>query len=140
MLARQCRSRAGITLDEEDVPHLLEALQANGGERDAMMFQLAESDEFTLPGSFKFSSDARNASLSAAADMEAEDLLDDMLRVTLPDNDAGMFHEDIDGLRDGADAEVTIPAPSASATTCFSTSRDPGMLATSRAPSRRPLP
>ena len=73
-----------------------------------MMFQLAETDEFTLLGSLKFSSDARNASLSAAADMEAEDLLDDMLRVTLPENNADMFMDDVDGLRHAADAEVTV--------------------------------
>lgn len=99
-----CRSKAGITLDEEDVPHLLEALQANNGQRESMMLQLAESDEFTLLGSFKFSSDARNASLNAA-DVDAE--LEDMLRVTLPNDDPSMYMDDIDAMRYGADAEVT---------------------------------
>jgi hypothetical protein len=99
------RSKAGITLDEEDVPHLLEALQAADVTRESMLFQLAESDEFTLLGSFKFSSDARNASISAAG-MDAEEILDDMLRVTVPADGPDMNMDEIDDLRYGADAEV----------------------------------
>lgn len=71
------------------------------------MFQLAESDEFTLLGSLKFSSDARNASFTEPSGTLG-DPLDGMMQVDLPGDASGMFLEDIDALRHGEDVEVPV--------------------------------